>query len=71
MIKVSTIQTDDIKTEFHEGNDVEYTKRGLVKVHIKKEYDGKSYEYDTGFSLNRVKTDDNQTGEMNGDFGTI
>lgn len=55
MIKVKSVGVDDIKTSFIEAPDVEYTKRGLLQVHIKQEYDGKSTEYDTFFSANTSK----------------
>lgn len=52
MIKVKNIEGDEIKTSFIETPDVEYTKRGLLSVHIQKSYDNKTYEYETTFGIN-------------------
>lgn len=53
MIKVTTDNNELVKTTFDNGHDVEMTKRGLMNVHIKQEYNGQTLEYDTSFSVNR------------------
>lgn len=43
-----------IKVQHIESQDVEMTRRGFMDVKIKKEYDGKTYEYDTTFVSNHA-----------------
>lgn len=54
--------TDYVKTQYVEAPDVEKTKRGFLDVHIKQEYNGSSFEYDTTFLSSNV------TKKLNGEI---
>lgn len=48
------MNNDLITVQHIEAPDVEMTRRGFMDVKIKKEYDGKTYEYDTTFVSNHA-----------------